>query len=246
MNKENINSTKRTAVEIVQSELRDQILNFDLPPGTHLQVDRLRLKFNVSTATMREALSRLLVDNLVATERQRGFWVRELSLEDFQSISEARKIVETGALRISLSHRDDNWEGDLFAAYHKLKLVEDRLISSNELDLSRQWHIRNREFHDCLVKNCQNQWLIDFRSLLHQHSDRYHRLVLKDNRKHRDVRKEHAQIFESAIEGDIETCVLRVEYHINTSVNIIAKRLTQSSEDLATPLETTGAFTKLL
>ena len=233
---ENPNPTKKTAVETVQSQLRDQIPNFDLPPGTRLQVDNLRLKFDVSTATMREALSRLLIDNLVTTERQRGFWVRELSLEDFRSISEARKIVEIGALRSSLDHRDDNWEGDLFAAYRKLKLVEDRLLSKYDLDLTSEWHLRNRKFHDCLVQNCRNPWLIDFRRLLHQHSDRYHRLVLKDNRKHRDVSQEHAEIFKSAIDGDIERCVALVENHIDTTVELIAKRLPQTSEGFAIPL----------
>ncbi len=231
MNKKNVIAIKKTAVETVRSQLRDQILNFELPPGTRLHVDKLRIKFNVSTATMREALSRLLIDNLVTTERQRGFWVRELSLGDFQSISEARKIVEIGALRSSLEHRDDDWEGDLFATYHKLELVEDRLINGNNPDLAGEWHLRNRSFHDCLVKNCRNPWLIEFRRLLHQHSDRYHRLALKNNRKHRDVGKEHAEIFESAINGDIETCVSLVEHHLDTSVNLITKRLPQSPED---------------
>jgi GntR family carbon starvation induced transcriptional regulator len=237
MPSDNPSHTKKTAVETVQSQLRDQILNFDLPPGTHLHVDNLRLKFDVSTATVREALSRLLIDNLVTTERQRGFWVRELSIEDFRSISEARKIIEIGALRSSLDHRDDNWEGDLFAAYRKLKLVEDRLLEGQENDLTSEWHVRNRKFHDCLIQNCRNAWLIDFRRQLHQHSDRYHRLVLKDNRKYRDVSKEHADIFESAIEGDVEKCVALVENHIDMTVSLITKHLTQSTEGLAVSLE---------
>ncbi|MCI2395962.1 GntR family transcriptional regulator [Aliiroseovarius sediminis] len=230
MNSENPNPTKTTAIETVRAQLRDQILNFDLPPGTRLHVDNLRLKFDVSTATMREALSRLLIDNLVTTERQRGFWVRELSLEDFRSISEARKIIEIGALRSSLDNRDDNWEGDIFAAYRKLKLIEDRLLSKQDLTLTSEWHLRNREFHDCLVQNCRNPWLIDFRRLLHQHSDRYHRLVLKDNRKHRDVSQEHADIFESAIDGNVERCVVLVENHIDTTVDLISNRLLQWSD----------------
>ncbi|WP_185803926.1 GntR family transcriptional regulator [Pontivivens nitratireducens] len=239
MASQNVNPAKKTAVETVQSELRDQILNFDLPPGTHLHVDNLRLKFDVSTATVREALSRLLIDNLVTTERQRGFWVRQLSIEDFRSISEARRIIEIGALRSSLAQRDDNWEGDLFAAYRRLKLVEDRLLEGQDTDLTSEWHVRNRRFHDCLIQNCGNAWLIDFRRQLHQHSDRYHRLALKDNRKYRDVSKEHAQIFESAIEGKVETCVKLVETHIDTTVSLITKHLTQSTDDLSISIEAT-------
>lgn len=228
---------KQTAIETVQSELKRQILNFDLPPGEHLHVDNLRREFDVSTATMREALSRLLIDNLVTTERQRGFRVRDLSYDDFRNISEARKLVEVGALRSSLAHRDDNWEGDLFAAYRKLKLVEDRMITEENLGLASEWHQRNKSFHDCLVQNCRNSWLIDFRKLLHEHSSRYLRLALKNNRKHRDVRKEHAAIFESAIEGNVELCVKLVETHIDTSVNDVAEYLPRSSEDIARTLE---------
>lgn len=226
---------KLTAIESVQSELKRQILNFDLPPGERLHVDNLRREFDVSTATMREALSRLLIDNLVTTERQRGFRVRELSHDDFRNISEARKLVEVGALRSSLAQRDDNWEGDLFAAYRKLKLVEDRMMDEGNLDLAGEWHQRNRSFHDCLVQNCRNSWLIGFRQLLHEHSSRYLRLALRNNRRHRDVRKEHAAIFESAIEGNVELCIRLVETHIDTSVNDVAEYLPRLSGDFAPP-----------
>jgi DNA-binding GntR family transcriptional regulator len=217
--------TKQTAIEAVQRSIKRRILNFELPPGERLLVDNLRLEFQVSTATMREALSRLLIDNLVTSERQRGFRVRELSHEDFRNISEARKLIEVGALRSSLAHRDDNWEGDLFAAYRRLKLVEDRMIIEEDLNLAAEWHARNKSFHDCLVRNCLNSWLIDFRQVLHEHSNRYLRVALKNNRRHRDVRKEHAAIFESAIEGDVERCAHLIEMHIDESVNDVSRYL---------------------
>ncbi|WP_084691113.1 FCD domain-containing protein [Sphingomonas sp. SRS2] len=150
---------------------------------------------------------------------------------DFRNISEARKIVEIGALRSSLAHRDDNWEGDLYAAYHKLKLIEDRMITAEGLELASEWHLRNSKFHDSLVQNCRNGWLIDYRRLLHEHSNRYLRIALKNNRKHRDVRKEHAAIFESAIKGDMELCSELVGEHIDTSVADVAKYLPSSIED---------------
>jgi len=217
--------TKQTAIEAVKAQLGEQILSGDLAPGARLRVDSLRLKFNVSTATMREALSRLLSDNLVTTESQRGFKVRELSRDDFRSISEARKIIEIGALRLSLANRNDNWEGDLFAAYRKLKLVENRLIADQNFELIGEWHLRNWKFHDCLVQNCQNPWLIDFRWQLHQQSDRYNRIALKDAFEHRDGRQEHAEIFESAIDGDVDACAAFVENHIAITAELIAKRL---------------------
>ncbi|GKY87095.1 GntR family transcriptional regulator [Sinisalibacter aestuarii] len=233
MDSENQSTSKPTAIETVQAELKRRILCFDLAPGERLHVDNLRREFDVSTATMREALSRLLTDNLVVSERQRGFFVRGLSLEDFRSLSEARKIAEVGAVRGSLANRDDQWEAELFAAYHLLKLVEDRMLSDNDMQLVNEWHKRNSRFHDCLARNCHNNWLIDFRRQLHEHSIRYLRLALRNNRKHRDVRKEHAAIFESAINGDVEACVRLVEQHIECSVADVEAYLPKSLNDFA-------------
>lgn len=216
---------KRTAIETVQDEIKDRIFASTYAPGARLHVDNLRQEFGVSTATMREALSRLMNDELVTTERQRGFHVRPLSLEDFRNISHAREVIEVEALRESLKNRNDEWEGELFAAFHKLKLIEDRIIGSQEMDIAGEWQRRNSQFHDCLIANCQNDWLIRYRHQLHEHSSRYLRLALSSNRNHRDVRTEHLAIFESAIAGDVEKCATQLGRHISDSINDVAKFL---------------------
>jgi DNA-binding GntR family transcriptional regulator len=219
--------TKRTAIESVQEEIKRRIYNFTMKPGERLHVDNLRRQFDVSTATVREALSRLMTDQLVRSESQRGFYVRRLSLEDFCNISSARAIIEVAALRESLKNRDDDWEGDLHAAFHKLKLVEDRMLGDNDFSIVSEWHTRNSEFHDCLVANCRNEWLIRYRGQLHEHSRRYLRLALGNNRAHRDVRQEHLAIFESAIRGLVDQCATLLQKHISTSVEDVSKSLAE-------------------
>ncbi|MCB1329975.1 MAG: GntR family transcriptional regulator [Maritimibacter sp.] len=226
-------ASKPTAIETVQTEMKRRILSFELAPDERLHVDNLRREFDVSTATMREALSRLLIDNLVVSERQRGFFVRGLNIADFRNISEARLVVESSALRSSLEKRDDQWEAELFAAYRLLKLVEDRILDGDDDKLLNEWHQRNANFHDCLVQNCNNNWLIGFRRQLHEHSSRYLRLSMLKNRKHRDVRKEHAAIFNAAIDGDVEECVRLVESHISISVADVERYLPKSAEEFA-------------
>ena len=142
-------------------------------------------------------------------------------------------MVEGGAIRGSLANRNDQWEAQLFAAYRLLTLVEDRLVGVRDTELITEWHQRNAKFHDCLVQNCNNAWLIGFRRQLHDHSIRYHRLALKNNRKHRDVRTEHAAIFNVAIEGDVEACVRLVEDHISATVADVEAYLPKAGEDFA-------------
>lgn len=218
-------AVKPTAIETVHQTLRARIMNGTLAPGDRLHVDNLRLEFGVSTSTMREALSRLLIDSLVVSEQQRGFRVSQLSLKDFRDIANARKIVEAQALRASLTHRTEEWEANLVAAYHRLGLVEAKLFGEGRLDQMDAWDERNAHFHDCLVKNCDNAWLIRFRHTLHQQSHRYHRIALANERSLRDVRSEHRAIFETALAGEVDRCAALIEEHIDATMRAIIPRL---------------------
>lgn len=208
---------KKTAIETVHDQIRERVISGDLGPGERLHVDKLRLEFGVSTSTMREAISRLLIDNLVTSEHQRGFRVAPLSLKDFRDITDARKMIEAQALRISLANRTEDWEAELVGAYHRLSRVEERLIGEHKVEYAKDWDERNANFHDCLVQNCDNAWLKRFRRTLHQHSYRYHRRLIRDDSLPRDVRVEHKEIFDSAMRGDVDACVRAIEAHIEKS-----------------------------
>jgi len=210
-------SSKSTAIETVQEQLRERLISGAFKPGERLHVDKLRLEYGVSTSTMREAISRLLIDSLVISEQQRGFRVAPLSLKDFRDITDARKVIEEQALRASLANRTEEWEAELVGAFHRLSSVEHRLLVEGQCDLAADWDARNAYFHDCLVKNCNNTWLIRFRRTLHQHSYRYHRMILGDTTLRRDVRAEHRAIFDAAMAGDVEKCVALIDAHIEAS-----------------------------
>jgi len=98
----NDESPGRTAIETVYMTLRQGILEGTLQPECKLRVEELRQHFGVGSSTIREALSRLLVDKLVTSKEQRGFQVAAVSLEDFREITELRILLETQAVRESI------------------------------------------------------------------------------------------------------------------------------------------------
>lgn len=215
----------RTAMDAVYRQLRERIVSGDLEPGARLQVNDLRQEFGVGTSTVREALSRLLVDSLVVARQQKGFHVSPLSIADFRDITDARKIIEINALRLSLLARDDEWEAGLVAAYHRLSSMERRLEGGRRKEILAEWEERNTAFHDALVANCRNAWLIRFRRTLHQQSFRYNRVSLADTHSERDVAKEHREIFEAAMAGEQELLAKLIEAHIDLTFTIILAHL---------------------
>ena len=132
-------------------------------------------------------------------------------------------------MRASLAHRDDDWEAALVAAWHRLSQVEDRIIGpgrgTRDEALRRQWNERNAGFHDALVANCRNAWLVRFRRTLHRQSHRYHLLALEHDLAHRDVRSEHLRIYEAAMANDVETCVAEAGAHIRRTLETMLPAL---------------------
>lgn len=212
-------SSGKTAIESVYTTLRQGILEGTLEPECKLRVEELRQHFGVGSSTIREALSRLLVDKLVVSREQRGFQVAPVSLEDFREITELRILLETQAVREAVRKGDDAWEDRLVAAAHQLAKIEARLKDmGSDPEFAMAWEERNREFHDALVAACENSWLLRFRATVFAHSFRYRRISLKEKSIPRDVRAEHQAIFEAAMARDEEAAARASEEHIRNSV----------------------------
>ena len=66
-----------------------------------------------------------------------------------------------------------------------------------------EWVVRHRVFHRTLVNACGSQWLLGFRDVLHEQSERYRRLAIRRNtEKSRNVEAEHAIIVQATLKRD--------------------------------------------
>ena len=77
--------------------LKLEILNNVHLPSTRLRIDQLAEAFDVSVGAVREALSRLTAEGLVAAEPQRGFIVAPASIKDLVDLTAVRiEIADSG------------------------------------------------------------------------------------------------------------------------------------------------------
>ena len=107
--------------------LKNDIIFGVLEPGKKLKLNALREEYEASLSTLRETLNRLSSEGFVAAEEQRGFFVTPISKADLREVATMRILLECFALEESIKSGDADWEGDLVAAHHKLRRVEDRL-----------------------------------------------------------------------------------------------------------------------
>ena len=97
-------------------ELREDIIEGRLAPGSKLRIEHLRTQYGIGAGTLREALTRLVSDALVSTEGQRGFSVTPIAMSDLEDITRLRVHIETDALRQSIRYGGAAWRSQLRAS----------------------------------------------------------------------------------------------------------------------------------
>jgi DNA-binding GntR family transcriptional regulator len=210
----------RSLTSAVQERLRADILSTRLLPGQKLHIAGLAKRFSVSLAAVREALSRLVADGLVQASDQRGFRVSPVSMADLADVTQTRIDIEGLALRRSIERGDKAWLNSVEAAFDRLKAVPYRYPDEPGVHYE-EWVVRHRVFHRALVNACGSQWLLGFRDVLHEQSERYRRLSIRDITQSRDVEAEHTAIVAAVVQRDADAAVNALAKHFSTTMRFV-------------------------
>ncbi|TRD16251.1 GntR family transcriptional regulator [Palleronia caenipelagi] len=201
----------RTIGASTYQRIKQDIISGALTPGRKLKLTDLKERYDTSPSTLREALSRLVSAGFVEAPEQRGFLVAPVSPEDLTEIAELRVLLETHALTLSIQNGDTEWEGDLVAAYHKLRLMEQKMLSGDESE-KVQWKRYDWEFHETLIRACKSSNLLALHARLYEKYLRYQMLVL--TYRGEDAAEEHRKMFEAALARDTATAAAVLEAHV--------------------------------
>lgn len=213
-------ASARTLARRAYHRLRRDIVHGRLAAGSKLKLEALVQQYEIGMSPLREALARLVGDQLVKTEDQRGFWVAPLSLDELDDVSRVRNLIETEALRLSIERGDAAWEASVRAAFAALTDVEKNVSGVGRAlpqDVLDDWEERNRGFHYALIAACDSPWLIRLHELLYHQAERYRWVSLHASQGRRFVHDEHQAIFEAAMERNVlRACRLTQDHLMRT------------------------------
>ncbi len=222
----------RTLTSAIYARLRADILGGRCQPSEKLLIAPLSRRFNVSLASVREALSRLVADGLVVAEDQRGFRVSPLSLADLGDVTHTRIELECLALRRSIARGDAAWQDALAAAWRNLQSVP-HTSPDDRLRHSEAWSVMHGRLHAALVAACGLEWLLRFRATLYEQSERYRRLGLAVRSTPRDVHGEHQRIVAASLARDADTACAELAAHFERTAAAVAEAYRQRQEPAA-------------
>jgi DNA-binding GntR family transcriptional regulator len=203
---------------VVYERLRKEILNARLLPGEKLNISQLSKRFAVSLAAVRESLSRLAADGLVDAFDHRGFRVSSVSVEDLRDLTRTRIDIEGLALRRSIENGDGHWLLSVKEAFEAMDALP-YSDPSEGLMHNEAWIKAHRDFHLTLVRACDSQWLLHFREILYERSERYRRLSIPLDYTKRDIRSEHQRIVEAVLRRDVDAAIEAMAEHFTTTMH---------------------------
>jgi DNA-binding GntR family transcriptional regulator len=221
-------SSPRSKTSLAYERIRADILAGRLKPGERLKIAELGSTLDVSPGAIREALSRLVPEQLVVSRDQKGFVVSPLSIEDLKNLTELRCEIEAMALRQAIANGNSEWEGAILGAAHRLRRAQ-RSISNSDPSLTPEWVERHAEFHAALVAACPNRRIVSLHVQLYQQSERYRgALAYTKEGVARDVDGEHQELVDAALDRNADKLISKTVEHIHRTTTAIIEASRQS------------------
>ena len=195
--------------------LREEILDGALAPGAVLGEVEQSQRLGVSRTPVREALSRLAADGLVATAG-RGLTVTEISIDNIVELFEVRRALEERSARLAAQRRDP-------VIFEKLArgFREAPVLPTQGVDGIHRYYQLVQEFDDAVDAAVGNSYLTTALDSVRVHLARIRRLSRHDPDRLRAAASEHLLIVEAIAAGDAALAADATHVHLHLSLATI-------------------------
>lgn len=161
----NPKSAREYAREYAYRVLKEQILNFSLPPGTALTEQEIADRLQLSRTPVREAFFQLSQEGLLDILPQKGSYV---SLIDLKSVADAkflRETLDTAVIKLACANFAME---DLFELQSSLTLQE---LCLNEKNYPKFFEL-NEAFHKAIYIGCGQESIWNLMQQMQAHYNR--------------------------------------------------------------------------
>jgi len=195
---------------VVQQAIEQAILSGEYTPGSKLNEATLAEKLGVSRGPIREAFRMLDEAGLVRTEKNRGVFVRDISLAEAVEIFELRAAMEEMVGRQLAGKLTETQQQEVSS------LLDDmaQAVTAQNADA---YHQLNLNFHDRLVEMTGNRRLLAMYRKLIKELSLFRRLNLGDSDALPQSAQSHKEIFLTIIAGDAEAAGRLMARHVQAS-----------------------------
>ena len=191
----------------VFDELRKEILDLTLKPGTELNLNQLSTLFGVSRSPVRDAVKELSVEHLIDIYPQRGTYVSRINLRMADDERFIRLNLELGSIPSFI----ENVNNDLISEMEDLIDKQEKAFALRDTSLLLKL---DDQFHSVIFKGADREGVFDF---ILTRNGNYHRMRLISfmfDAISEDVIRQHKVILDAIKEKDTEKLLVLDKAHM--------------------------------
>ncbi len=202
----------RSADRVYQA-VKSMAVTYEIRPGERINEVELANHLKVSRTPLREALNRLVIEGIVASKANRGFYIPHLDVNEIFALYEFRCAVETSAVRLACERATPDAIAKLERFVRSSAEAEDDGLGVNFLKL-------DEEFHESLMRLSGNN---EFLRALKNVNSRIHfvRWIDIQHGGRTQTQREHLKIVRAIKRKDVEKAMQLVDNHISRRLSQI-------------------------
>ena len=186
-------------------KLRHLIVDGQLAAGARINEVHLSRQLAISRTPLREALARLAQEGALRSVARIGYFVRPLTVEEFEQLYDIRPILDPEALRLAgLPSRE---------RMQQLQDLNDAIGRAHDSDAIINL---DDEFHMELIAACPNQVLIDLIRQIMQRTRRYEMALMRESRNVAVATANHKEIMTALRKRDLRAACAALRNNLRT------------------------------
>ena len=201
--------------EAAADAVRAMIVDGRLAAGDRINEVRLAQQLGVSRTPLREALSGLVAEGALIARPRLGYFVRPLSLEDFEQIYAIRPLLDPEALRLAGIP-----SAKCIARLEKLNTELGRAKGVRAIDVDDAWHME-------LIAHCPNKVLIELIQNIMVRTRRYELALMREKVNLGNAIDDHEKIVAALKAGNLDAACKALQHNMQSGREPIVAWLKQ-------------------
>lgn len=217
--------SRQSLTDKAYNHIKKWIIDFRLRPGSHLPIQDLAEALGISRTPVREALSRLEQEYLVARSPMKGFYVKALDLQEIADLFEVRSVIELLAVRQAVKRMNPKIRKQLEEGLKTTAAWIGKGEKSRSLQLEQNFHMK-------ILEASGNVPLMEIgRGVLERiwSIQRFNIITSDTLTKAHD---QHMDIFQSLCTGDIRQAEVAMRQHMKATTRELIARLRDHNDIL--------------
>ncbi|SON56694.1 putative HTH-type transcriptional regulator YdfH [Hartmannibacter diazotrophicus] len=208
--------------EAVARNVREAIVNGEMPPGMRLNLDELALRYGVSRMPVREALKQLESEGLVTFYPYRGVEVAHLSVAEVEELYAIRVLLERRAVERAAARIDAS-------GLAKMKVLLEQMDEAIAADDGARWFELNEAFHRTLNEASGWPKMVEMIDKLRQNIERCVRTYIA-RAGYEGPQEQHRELYQACLDHDPERAARIITLHIENTATLVMQVLAEEAE----------------